>query len=507
MLAEAADSIGGGAGRRLRAAGSAIGRAVIRPVRRARAFREDDSAQVIVLTGIMIMVVAFFAMNNLNSSEVIYNRIRAQTAVDAAADTYALWQARGFNLEQHLNDYHYESLLFFTVQTGINCIMRMTCSSRWCDTCTCPAGKLGCSWCGGRWGCRLIGCWTFCEGAVRSCCQQYANALARIETQQANISTLVLGTQQILQVTIPALGWHAANEVAKANQAANIETGITPQAGGGTVKSWIDDVLTDLMGAPYSVDSTLSAASATRPDGDLHVIPLNAPVMTGILSPPNVSAVIPPFRIDSRCLSSSLQDISCTLSTCNPNIVDCLIARLVSFIPMIGDSSGGCLWSQLSIPMVNFNLCDYNCARGVFDYQANPCGWHDTWWAGSPTATTWIAGWRDRNIGGYRAWFSTRYYNPTIGGPSPLDATQDIDIDEFDREAFNETVGSTDSFVNRPIVVMASSNSLGHENPALQPALLFYSRPVPDFQYCRPQLINVHLGLNDNQAEQEFLWH
>jgi hypothetical protein len=136
----------------------------------------------------------------------------------------------------------------------------------------------------------------------------------------------------------------------------------------------------------------------------------------------------------------------------------------------------------------------------------------DTYWAGSPTATTWIAGRKDRNLGNLQLPFASRYLNPIIGGTEPANELRDMG--DFDQDAFNERpaggayVSGSNDFVNRPIVVMASSNSLGSENPVLQPALLFLSDlGGSEFRYCRPQLINVHLGLTDTTADQKFLWH
>ncbi|MEI6970807.1 MAG: pilus assembly protein TadG-related protein [bacterium] len=75
---------------------------------RARAIRTDDRGQVVLLSGVMVFVVVIVTIMTFDMSKAVYNRITAQNSVDAAADAAALWQARGCNLLQHLNNLHYK---------------------------------------------------------------------------------------------------------------------------------------------------------------------------------------------------------------------------------------------------------------------------------------------------------------------------------------------------------------------------------------------------------------
>jgi len=77
------------------------------PWRRIRQLRGDDSGQVLLLSAVMVFVVAIMGVIAMDSNMAVYNRIVAQNATDAAADAAALWQARGCNLLQHLNNLHY----------------------------------------------------------------------------------------------------------------------------------------------------------------------------------------------------------------------------------------------------------------------------------------------------------------------------------------------------------------------------------------------------------------
>ncbi|MEI6972865.1 MAG: pilus assembly protein TadG-related protein [bacterium] len=80
----------------------------MRSAARARAIGSDDRGQVLLLSGVMVFVVLMITIMTFDMSKAVYNRIIAQNSVDAAADAAALWQARGCNLLQHLNNVHYK---------------------------------------------------------------------------------------------------------------------------------------------------------------------------------------------------------------------------------------------------------------------------------------------------------------------------------------------------------------------------------------------------------------
>ncbi|HSY43394.1 MAG TPA: pilus assembly protein TadG-related protein [Candidatus Acidoferrum sp.] len=70
--------------------------------------RSDQRGSLTLLAGMMVFLVTIFAVIAMDTNMAIYNRIVAQNAVDSAADSAALWQARFCNLEQLLNDLHYD---------------------------------------------------------------------------------------------------------------------------------------------------------------------------------------------------------------------------------------------------------------------------------------------------------------------------------------------------------------------------------------------------------------
>ena len=69
--------------------------------------RSDQRGSVTLLAGMMVFLVTIFGVVAMDTNMAIHNRIVAQNAVDSAADSAALWQARFCNVEQLLNNLHY----------------------------------------------------------------------------------------------------------------------------------------------------------------------------------------------------------------------------------------------------------------------------------------------------------------------------------------------------------------------------------------------------------------
>ena len=91
---------------------------------RARGFRNDENGQVILLSGVMIFFIVMFVVVTVDSSVAIKHKIIAQNAADTAADAAAMWQARGLNLIQHLNNFH---RIVNYVATGIESVGCIAC--------------------------------------------------------------------------------------------------------------------------------------------------------------------------------------------------------------------------------------------------------------------------------------------------------------------------------------------------------------------------------------------
>ena len=70
--------------------------------------RGDENGSLTLLTGMMVFLVTIFGVIAFDTNMAIHNRIVAQNAVDSAAESAALWQARGCNMLQELNNLHYD---------------------------------------------------------------------------------------------------------------------------------------------------------------------------------------------------------------------------------------------------------------------------------------------------------------------------------------------------------------------------------------------------------------
>jgi hypothetical protein len=75
---------------------------------RILALRKDTSGSALLLSGTMMFLVVMTVVLNGDMNKAVYERIVAQNAVDSAAEAAALWEARGCNVIQHLNNIHYE---------------------------------------------------------------------------------------------------------------------------------------------------------------------------------------------------------------------------------------------------------------------------------------------------------------------------------------------------------------------------------------------------------------
>jgi hypothetical protein len=74
-----------------------------------RVLRSDERGSLTLLAGMMVFLVTVFGIIAFDTNMAIYNRMVAQNAVDSAADSAALWQARGCNVLQNLNNLHYDT--------------------------------------------------------------------------------------------------------------------------------------------------------------------------------------------------------------------------------------------------------------------------------------------------------------------------------------------------------------------------------------------------------------
>lgn len=433
------------------------------PMSRAQGLRQDDRAQVMVLSAVMVFVVMIFSMATLNTSELLHNRIQNQTAVDAAADAYALWQARGLNLVQHTNDYHTEQDTIFLAETLLLCVARLICTGDWCGG---PSRRGG-----------------YCKNDVRSCCRNINDQLTQIERQQGLTAFVIHTLQKTMIELAPRLGWITANDVA---QAAGADA-IIPNGLDGVINAKMQQ-----LGVVPTYDASFVATLYPGNSDEVHVVPNRIPRIDVI------PMTFPPYFNPGRCLG--VQEL-CDLSTCDGGSMPACLLTLFTGGNLVGCMSGG-----------SPNACNYTCVRAPGDSDLGPqaCGWSDWFFLGGPTAYTWIAAKTDNNLVDYIE--NIRWLNPRSGSDTePLGVGfPDVELSEYDQFAFYKAAtgpAAPSNFVNSAFVTMATSHSLGANPGEPQPATI---HSAPGFGYARPQIVNVHLdplGLSDQLAEEKIIWH
>lgn len=172
----------------------------LQPIARARGLRQNDSAQVLLMTAFMAFALAVFMIHSLNASQSVYRRIAVQNAADAAADASAAWQARGINMLQTLNNAHYvmNAILYLPI------IRICCCCSEAIAMCAACVASLG--FCGV--------CCDECTTCIDLCsqCSDYDERQAEMHEDfwNAEVKAIKISTQQI---------YIQANQYAKANGA------------------------------------------------------------------------------------------------------------------------------------------------------------------------------------------------------------------------------------------------------------------------------------------------
>jgi hypothetical protein len=90
---------------------------------RMETVRSDERGSVTLLCGMMVFLATIFTIIAFDTNQAIYDRIVAQNAVDSAADSAALWQARFCNIEQQLNNLHYTVDEALAISEGVSSVM------------------------------------------------------------------------------------------------------------------------------------------------------------------------------------------------------------------------------------------------------------------------------------------------------------------------------------------------------------------------------------------------
>jgi hypothetical protein len=143
----------------------------------------------------VLFVIVIMTLFTMDTGHVIYNRVIAQNAADAAADTAALWQARGCNLLQHLNNAHYYmNIGFFIAEAG--------------ELTSCVAAP-------------ILAAIPFVGPALSEAACLICDAAPYTDDLQKKLADAIVAAQDGIKYAFPILAFVHANAAAKGSQADN----------------------------------------------------------------------------------------------------------------------------------------------------------------------------------------------------------------------------------------------------------------------------------------------
>jgi hypothetical protein len=316
--------------------------------KKVRQLRGDESGSVLLLSGMMAFVMAIMVLYSMDTSQVIYNRITAQNAADSAAETASLWQARGLNVIQQLNDFHYlfnETL--FGVEMGelATCVAADAAVIKWGADVACCASLVGAVLSGGS-------CCTAIPGDFRnaqSLCKICKKALPE-NKYQVSASKQILNTQQLISQFWPAL------EVVFASQAAQ-QSGADPALK--VIPNWAGGAIAKIL-------------------------PVSLP--TSMPSVPNLPSVLTPYALPLTSVSLNVEQ------------------KPGKYWPWRWSFTGTMVDEKILtdiVAPVDWGIGELTCAT-VFVFLSpegdipgsagGPWGWKDSYYIGHPGYMTWVAG-------------------------------------------------------------------------------------------------------------------
>lgn len=224
---------------------------------RVRRLPQDQGGSVLLLTGMMAFLATILSLFAMDTSQAIYNRIIAQNAVDGAAETGALWQARGLNMLQSLNNAHY----IFNV--GIY-------AAEWVCLAACDATPLSVA---ADYAACPLQCWppgpaccTAAKEATYGLCTTCEQA-GPLDDLQESVSKVILVWQGVISMTFPQLANIFASDVARASGADDLRTvlGQYNFPGG----AWLKVAVQPLPTSPYAATMLPTSTSLDILGGEL----------------------------------------------------------------------------------------------------------------------------------------------------------------------------------------------------------------------------------------------
>ena len=221
---------------------------------KVRQLPRDEGGSVLLLSGMMAFLIAIMALLAMDTSQAVYNRITSQNAADSAAATAALWQARGLNQMQILNNFHFNiNVAIFTAEQAelLACIAADgAVANFWADV-SCCASIVGAIVSGGSCCDDIPSAWDRADNLCKICAKAHP-----ANDYQGTVSSMILGMQEALSIAFPLMEFSYANQAAE-------QSGADP----------IIPVLTGHGGYLSSIISGLSQISGLGLGGSLGSLP------------------------------------------------------------------------------------------------------------------------------------------------------------------------------------------------------------------------------------------
>jgi hypothetical protein len=312
--------------------------------------RSDQRGSVTLLAGMMVFVATMFGIIAMDTNMAIHNRIVAQNAVDSAADSAALWQARFCNLEQLLNNLHYT-------------VDEVACIVEGVDDVACVASVVF----------AVLKYVPFCEEAAVaqdvSCV--VCDTLPAVDKLQHLFYDAIIPVQEGIADAAPFVVFGYANANAYGSGANSVLAVASEWIGG------VGSKITGLIPGAGSISSSISSMGSAF--GDLSVIPIYT------------------FPLDPTRLEL---DVKTNQASGPPEVWD-------KAIPLVGAVAGmiGCEDNEgIEFPDACSDVeYEDDGVGGDSDRQDNnddnkpAWGWNDLYMKGNPGFMTWIAGVTNRD--------------------------------------------------------------------------------------------------------------
>jgi hypothetical protein len=370
--------------------------------------------------------------------------MRAQNAVDAAADAYALWQARGLNLAQALNNFHYDMLLAMLITYGVMSALSVVCFAL-----------------------QFI---PYVGAALyQGCCVVPKLVMPAIDNAQPPISQAIMAAYPVIDYLFPITGVLRANEIAGANGADTIGSAFAS-----TIEGLIDEISPQLgsqLGVLGQVGSFIDTVANT----------IGVDVYVFSLQPGEIWDL----NIVEKGSGDSYRKGDSTESDDGQKPMH----------PPWRTTEIMTVMNAIAVAMCSVSQC------------SDDCGWEETYWYGYPGFTTWIAG-KDRHnfVGGFEnnPWLNPA---ATLVPTFTEDDSKVFQDTKDAWDVFEHRDSSPNEFRNPGFIALASSQPIPHENHKKHP-LVERSKGWDAGDWAHPYLISVHFtSTNGWTARDFFIWH